>query len=307
MTDQAIAATGRNQPPRLPFPLPRLDFAVTFWREANGVQRVAMILALVLLVTALAAPLLAPFDPNAQSLMSRLRPPVGFERAKLAYLLGTDELGRDILSRCLYGLRLTFTLALCGAMIGLAIGFVLGMFSGLAGGALDDFIMGLVDAQIAIPFTLVALLILAVFGSGLDVMILVLGLYGWEQYTRIVRGEVRKLKQMPFIEAARAAGATPWRIARRHILPNIVSPLVVQFTLSFSNIVLLESTLSFLGLGVQPPTATLGSMVGIGRDYLPTAPWIVLAPAAVILLLTFAVQILGDWLRDRADVRLRSR
>ncbi|MCL4168385.1 UNVERIFIED_CONTAM: hypothetical protein GTU68_054299 [Idotea baltica] len=112
---------------------------------------------------------------------------------------------------------------------------------------------------------------------------------------------------MPFVEAAQAAGATPLRIAFHHILPNVVSPIVVQFTLNFSNIVILESTLSFLGLGVQPPTATLGSMVGIGRDYLPTAPWIVLTPAAVILLLTFAVQILGDWLRDKADVRLRSR
>ena len=307
MTDHALSPAGVIRPAGSRHSIPGLAALLDLWREANAVQRTAMVLALILLLLALAAPLIAPFDPNAQSLLSRLRPPVGFERAKLAYLLGTDELGRDILSRCLYGLRLTFLLALCGAVIGLAIGFVLGMFSGLAGGMTDDLIMGLVDAQIAIPFTLVALLILAVFGSGLDVMILVLGLYGWEQYTRIVRGEVRKLKEMPFIEAARAAGATPWRIARRHILPNIVSPLVVQFTLSFSNIVLLESTLSFLGLGVQPPTATLGSMVGIGRDYLPTAPWIVLAPAAVILLLTFAVQILGDWLRDRADVRLRSR
>lgn len=307
MTDHALSPAGVIRPAGSRHSIPGLAALLDLWREANAVQRTAMVLALILLLLALAAPLIAPFDPNAQSLLSRLRPPVGFERAKLAYLLGTDELGRDILSRCLYGLRLTFLLALCGAVIGLVIGFVLGMFSGLAGGMTDDLIMGLVDAQIAIPFTLVALLILAVFGSGLDVMILVLGLHGWEQYTRIVRGEVRKLKEMPFIEAARAAGATPWRIARRHILPNIVSPLVVQFTLSFSNIVLLESTLSFLGLGVQPPTATLGSMVGIGRDYLPTAPWIVLAPAAVILLLTFAVQILGDWLRDRADVRLRSR
>ncbi len=144
-------------------------------------------------------------------------------------------------------------------------------------------------------------------GSSLDVMILVLGVYGWEQYTRIVRGEVKKLIQMPFVEAARAAGATPLRIAVRHILPNVVSPIVVQFTLNFSNIVILESTLSFLGLGVQPPTATLGSMVGIGRDYLPTAPGSFSPPRMVILLLTFAVQILGDWLRDKADVRLRSR
>ena len=211
------------------------------------------------------------------------------------------------LSRCIYGLRLTFALALVGAVIGLLIGGTLGLLSGIIGGVFEDVVMGLVDAQIAIPFTLIALLILAIFGSSLDIMILVLGIYGWEQFARIVRAEVKKLKQMPFVEAARAAGATPVRIAARHILPNVVSPMVVQFTLNFSNIVILESTLSFLGLGVQPPTATLGSMVGTGRDYLPSAPWIVLAPAFTILLLTFAVQILGDWLRDRADVRLRSR
>lgn len=167
--------------------------------------------------------------------------------------------------------------------------------------------MGAVDTQIAIPFTLIALLLLAIFGSSIEVMVLVLGVYGWEQSARIVRGEVRKLAQMPFIEAARSAGASGPRIAFKHILPNVISPLVVQFTLSLSNIVLLESTLSFLGLGVQPPTATLGAMVGIGRDYMPTAPWIVVAPALMILLITFAVQILGDWLRDRTDVRLRAR
>ncbi|WP_417710334.1 ABC transporter permease [Roseibium aggregatum] len=282
-------------------------FRIPIWSDANWIVRIALLIGLILILTALTAPWLAPFDPNSQSLISRLRPPIGFDRYKDGFYFGTDELGRDIFSRCIYGLQLTFALALAGAVIGLLIGGTLGLMAGIIGGMFEEIVMGLVDAQIAIPFTLIALLILAVMGSSLDVMILVLGVYGWEQYTRIVRGEVKKLIQMPFVEAARAAGATPARIAVRHILPNVVSPIVVQFTLNFSNIVILESTLSFLGLGVQPPTATLGSMVGIGRDYLPTAPWIVLAPAMVILLLTFAVQILGDWLRDKADVRLRSR
>jgi peptide/nickel transport system permease protein len=167
--------------------------------------------------------------------------------------------------------------------------------------------MGAVDTQIAVPFTLIALLILSIFGSSLTVMICVLGIAGWEQYARIVRGEVRKITEMPFIEAARASGGGQGYIALRHVLPNIVSPLVVQFTLSLSNIMILESTLSFLGLGVQPPTATLGSMVGYGRDYMPSAPWMVIAPAMAIILLTFSSQILGDWLRDRADVRLQRR
>ena len=292
----------------IPATLPGLPAGVRrLWREANGVQRTALLVAVLLLIVAAFAPYIAPHEPTAQSLIARLRPPIGFDRYKDGYLLGTDELGRDVLSRSLYGLQLTLILAVLGATIGLLLGAALGLFAGIAGGIVDDFIMGAVDAQIAIPFTLIALLMLAIFGSSIEVMVLVLGLHGWEQYARIVRGEVRRLMAMPFIEAARAAGASGGRIAFRHILPNAVSPLVVQFTLSISNIVLLESTLSFLGMGVQPPTATLGSMVGIGRDYMPTAPWIVIAPAVMILLVTFAVQILGDWLRDRADVRLRGR
>lgn len=280
---------------------------LSLWSAGDAIQRVALATAVVLVVCALLAPVIAPHGPVDQSLLARLAPPIGFERYRNGFFLGTDELGRDILSRTLFGLRLTLALALLGAVIGLLIGGVLGLLAGLAGGWFEDAVMGAVDAQIAIPFTVIALLFLAIFGSSLTVMVCLLGVYGWEQYARIVRGEVRRLKSLPFVEAARAAGATRARIALTHILPNVVSPLVVQFTLAFSSIVLLESTLSFLGLGVQPPTATLGSMVGFGRDYLPTAPWIVVAPAFAILLVTFAVQILGDWLRDRADVRRRER
>ena len=279
--------------------------ALQFWRSADVIQKAAIVIGLSLVLLAVLAPLIAPFDPNSQSLIARLRPPLGFERAKAGHLLGTDELGRDVFSRSLYGLRLTLMLAGLGATLGLLIGGTLGLLAGIVGGRTEASIMAAVDTQIAVPFTLVALFLLAVLGSSIEVIVLVLGLAGWEQYARIVRGEVRRLMNMPFIEAARAAGAGPLRIARRHLLPNIVSPLVVQFTLSLSNIVLLESTLSFLGLGVQPPTATLGSMVGIGRDYMPTAPWIVVAPAMMILLITFAVQILGDWLRDALNPKLR--
>ena len=279
----------------------------SLWFQANWIQRIAAILAGLLILVALLAPLLAPFDPLSQSLISRLRPPIGFDRYKDGFLLGTDELGHDVLSRTMYGLRLTLGLALVGACIGLLIGGTLGLLAGMRRGWVEDVVMGAVDIQIAVPFTLIALLILSIFGSSLTVMICVLGIAGWEQYARIVRAEVRKITELPFIEAARASGAGPRYIALTHVLPNIISPLVVQFTLSLSNIVILESTLSFLGLGVQPPTATLGSMVGYGRDYMPNAPWMVIAPAVAIILLTFSVQILGDWLRDRADVRLRAR
>lgn len=288
----------------IPAPAP---FLLTLWRDSNVIEKAAALIGLALVFMALLAPLIAPSDPLAQSLISRLRPPLGFERYKDGFYLGTDELGRDVLSRSLYGLHLTLGLALAGATIGLLIGGTLGLIAGLRGGWVEDAIMAAVDLQIAVPFTLLALLILALFGSSLTVMICVLGIAGWEQYARIVRAEVRRINELPFIEAARASGGGQRYIALTHVLPNIVSPLVVQFTLSLSNIVILESTLSFLGLGVQPPTATLGSMVGYGRDYMPTAPWIVIAPAVLIILVTFSVQILGDWLRDRADVRLRDR
>ncbi|MGM0583803.1 MAG: ABC transporter permease [Pseudomonadota bacterium] len=271
------------------------------------IQKIALFLAVLLAGGAILAPLIAPFDPVGQSLLARLRPPMGFERAAAWHFMGTDELGRDVLSRALHGLRLTLTLAFAGALIGLLVGGLLGLVAGLRRGWLEDTIMALVDMQIAIPFTLVALLVLALAGPSLTVLVLVLGIAGWEQYARIVRAEVRRLAAQPFIEAARSAGAGTFYIARRHLLPNIVSPLVVQFTLALSNIVILESTLSFLGLGVQPPQPSLGSMVGLGRDYMPMAPWVVLTPAALIVALTFTVQILGDWLRDRADVRLRER
>jgi peptide/nickel transport system permease protein len=277
------------------------------WSEADLIRRVALVLSVSLVLAAIFAPILAGYEPNAQSLISRLRPPLGFEGARPGYYLGTDELGRDLLSRCLYGLSLTLMLAALGATLGLVIGGTLGVLAGVAGGRIDAVIMAAVDTQIAVPFTLVALFMLSVFGSSMPIIVVVLGVAGWEQYARILRGEGMRLMQLPFIEAARAAGASPQRIALVHVLPNVVSPVVVQFTLSLSNIILLESTLSYLGLGVQPPTATLGAMVGVGRDYMPTAPWIVLAPALLILAVTFSVQILGDWLRDRADVRLRGR
>lgn len=279
----------------------------TLWAEADAVRRAALLIGIALLVLALLAPWLAPFDPTKQSLIARFRPPLGWDGARPGHWLGTDELGRDILSRGLHGLQLTLMLAALGATLGLLIGGTLGLLAGVVGGRTEAAIMGAVDAQIALPFTLIALFVLTVFGSSLTVLVFVLGLYGWEQYARIVRAEAARLMTLPFIEAARCAGASPSRIALTHLLPNLASPLVVQFTLSLSNIILLESTLSFLGLGVQPPTATLGAMVGVGRDFMPTAPWIVLVPALLILAVTFSIQILGDWLRDRADVRLRRR
>jgi len=307
MTDTTLdgldSAPAKPQSPRRP----RFSGLADLWIDSNWITRAAVLTALTLVALALLTPLIAPHDPNAQSLLSRLRPPVGFDRAKADYLLGTDELGRDILSRSLYGMRLTLSVAFAGSVIGLFIGGTMGLIAGLGRGLFDDLIMGLVDIQIAVPFTLLAILAVALFGGDLQVLVVVLGIAYWEQYARIVRGEVLRLRDLPFVEAARSSGASGFRVATRHILPNVLSPLVVMFTLNFSNIVLLESTLSFLGLGLRPPTATLGSMVGMGRDYMPSAPWVVAAPALLILLITLVVQLLGDSLRDRFDVRLRGR
>jgi len=213
-------------------------------------------------------------------------------------------LGRDMLSRCIHGLQVTLGLASLGAIMSLTVGVTLGLTAGLARGVTESLIMGLVDLQIAVPFTLVALFIIAVAGTDLTVLIAVLGIAYWEQYGRIVRGQVLAVRELPFIEACRAMGASPWRVAWRHVLPNIASPIIVQVTLIFSQLVLLESSLSFLGLGVQPPTASLGAMVGQGRDYMASAWWVVASPAALIVLVALIVLLLGDWLRDTLDVRL---
>jgi peptide/nickel transport system permease protein len=267
----------------------------------------AALLGLALVLVAVLAPVLAPFEPDQQKLLARLRPPLGFERANPAHWFGTDQLGRDLLSRCIYGLRLTLALALFGTLIGLAIGVSLGLVAGLYGGWADALIMGLVDIKLSLPFTLVALLVIALAGTDTGVLICVLGIAYWAHFARLVRAQAMGLRELPFVEAARACGATRWHIATVHMLPNIVSPVVVMASLNFSNLILLESALSFLGLGVQPPTATLGSMVGQGRDYMASAPWIVAVPALLVVLVSLAAMLLGDALRDKLDVRLRER
>lgn len=267
----------------------------------------AILTGVLLIVLAVTAPLIAPFDPDAQRLLARLKPPIGMAGADPRHLLGTDQLGRDLLTRCLYGLRLTLAIALAGAVLGLVIGAAFGLLAGFVGGVVDTLVMGLADVKLSIPFTLVALLVIAIFGTDLVVLVVVLGLAYWAQFARLIRAVVLSSRNLPYIEAARAAGASGWRIAIVHILPNIASPVIVMFTLNISNLILLESALSFLGLGVQPPTATLGSMVGQGRNYMDSAAWIVTEPALLIMIVSLAIMLVGDWLRDLLDVRLRDR
>ncbi len=251
--------------------------------------------------------MLAPYDIRTQSLLARLKPPMPLSGYAPAHPLGTDQLGRDVLSRLLFALRTTLGIASLGMLVGLTLGTSLGLLAGLARGRIEAAIMFAVDTQAALPFTLLALIAVALFGNSPLILVLIIGLAGWDTYARVVRGQVLSLNKQPFIEATRALGASSWRVAVRHILPNIASPLLVLATLNFSAIVLVESALSFLGLGVQPPHTSLGSMLGAGRDYLASAWWIAAVPGVVIVLISMLISLIGDWVRDVLDPNLRGR
>lgn len=305
MTDFAAPLPGLRRGPKARNTRRGQGTLAMLWRKAGWLMRLYIGLFVLILLIALFAPVLAPYDPNAQTLLARLRPPVGLDRAMLAHPLGTDQLGRDMLSRTLYGLQLTMFIALLGSLISMVLGTALGVLAGYVRGPVGALIMALVDIQIAVPFTLIALLVIAIFGNSLPVLIAVIGVAGWEAYARVVRAQVLTVSRMPFVEATIAAGATHPRILFKHILPNIVSPIIVMWTMTFSALILLESSMSFLGLGVQPPTATLGSMVGLGRDYLASSPWIAVVPSLAIMFVSLLVLLIGDWLRDALDVKLK--
>ncbi|KAA2212910.1 ABC transporter permease [Teichococcus oryzae] len=268
----------------------------------------AIILALgwigLVLFVALAADWINPYAFTAMDLRNRLAAPV-FMGGSWSHPLGTDELGRDVLSRLIVSIRMSLLIAfgatLISAALGVALGFLAAHFRGLA----EQAVMALVDFQAAMPFLILALAVLAFFGNSLALFICLLGLNGWERYARIARGLAISAGAQGYAAAVQQLGASPWRVYGRHVLPNIASTLIVSMTLAFPEIILLESGLSFLGLGVQPPGTSLGNMVGYGREYLTRAPWILLAPSVVIVLTTLAVSMLGDWLRDRLDPTLR--
>ncbi|WP_375593214.1 ABC transporter permease [Algihabitans albus] len=265
--------------------------------------RLAAGVAALLFLVGFLAPVLAPYDPAAQDLLARLQPPV-FLSGSSAHLLGTDHLGRDVLSRLLYGLRTTLIIASLGVLVGIVTGGLAGLVSGLAGGRVDNAFMLLVDAQASVPLTLIALTAVALAGSSPLVLVLIVGISDYDKYARVVRAQVLVIRNRTYVESARALGASPVRLAFVHVLPNVVSPLTVLATISFSSVVILESALSFLGVGIQPPDTSLGALLGEGRDYLITAWWLAAIPTVAIIAITMAISLLGDWLRDVFDRRL---
>lgn len=256
-----------------------------------------------MIAVALLAEWIRPYGITALDLRARLTPPVGFG-GTMRHLLGTDELGRDVLSRLIVSIRISLMIAMGATVIAAVLGTSLGFLAAHFRGWVEQAVLMLIDFQASMPFLILALSVLAFFGNALGLFIVLMGLYGWERHARISRGLAIAANAQGYAAAVRQLGARPMRIYLMHVLPNIASTLIVSATLSFPEVVLLESGLSFLGLGVQPPMTSLGNMVGYGREYLTRAPWILLAPSTVIILTTLSVSLVGDWLRDRLDPTL---
>jgi peptide/nickel transport system permease protein len=258
-----------------------------------------------LVFMAIAAPWLAPHDPTRQSLRGRLARPTLEGPDGRARLLGTDQLGRDVLSRMIYGARVSLTVGLAAVVIGGAVGATLGIAAGFRRGKVDTVIMTLADAQLAFPFILLAIGIIAVLGPSFPTLIIVVGLSGWVSYARILRAQVIVLRSREFVEAIHALGGSVARVVLRHVVPNVLSTLVVIATLELARAIVLEATLSFLGLGIQPPTPSWGGMIYEGREYLDSAWWISTFPGLLLMLTSLVVSRTGDWLRDLLDPTLR--
>lgn len=288
-----------------------------FRRELRRAARVMVearwpVLAVIILVaTGIAAafgPVLAPFDPNRQHLVLRLAGPMASGPDGSVFWLGSDVLGRDVLSRLLYGARVSFLVGVAAIAVGGTIGIVAGLLSGYFGGWVDDLIMRLGDIQLAFPFILLAIMFLVVLGSGIWNLILVLGVGQWVTYARIVRADTLSLREKEFVEAARALGDSTASIIFRTILPNILAPLTVIASFNVASVILSEAALSFLGLGVPPSVPTWGSMLAESRDTLVANKWwLAVFPGVAIVLTVLSFNILGDWLRDFLDPRLRER
>ena len=260
----------------------------------------------VVLACALLAPLLAPYDPTDQDLEKILLPPYWEAGGVREHILGTDALGRDMLSRIIYGARISLLVGFSATAVQGTIGVLLGLTAGYLGGRWDAVVMRIADVQLAIPFLVLALAVIAVLGPGLRNVILVLGATGWVTYARVVRSEVLSVREKEFVEAARALGSPSLRIMFQQVLPNVSTSILVMSTLGIAHMIISEASLSYLGLGVQPPTPTWGGMVADGRIWLVTSWWVSTLPGVAIFVTVLAVHILGDFIRDWLDPTLKN-
>ena len=266
---------------------------------------IALIYVSFILFVAVFGFLFQPYPHTQLDLFNQLQPPVFMEGGSWEHIFGTDDLGRDVLSRLIRGLRLSVLIGVVGTVIGAILGSFLGIVAAHFRGWVEEVLMMLVDIQVSLPFIIFALAILAFVGNNLTILIIVVGIDGWERYARLARSMVLSANQQDYVLAVRSLGLSNFKIYQRHVLPNILGTLVVQATINLPGVILLESTLSFLGLGVQAPMTSLGQILGVGRDYLILAPWIAVAPGMVIFFLTLSIAVIGDWLRDRLDPTLK--
>jgi peptide/nickel transport system permease protein len=254
---------------------------------------------------AIFAPLLAPYSPIDQTLRDKLLPPFWLDGGSFKYVLGTDAFGRDILSRLIYGARISLLVAILALTAGGGVGLVIGIVAGYMGGLIESILMRLVDAAFTFPAILFALLLAVTLGQGLGTLVIAISLLLWASFARVIRGEVLALKQRDFVALAKVRGCSEPRIMLTHILPNVLNTFMVLVTLNVGVVVIAEASLSFLGAGIPPPTPTWGLMVSEGRGRIAEAWWVSLIPGLAITALVLSVNVFGDWLRDRLDPRLR--
>ena len=266
---------------------------------------IPMVIIGTMLVMALFAPLLAPYSPIDQTLRDKLLPPFWMEGGSTKYLLGTDGFGRDILSRLIYGARVSLLVAVLALTAGGGIGLTIGILAGYLGGMIDNVLMRLVDAAFTFPAILFALLLAVTMGQGMATLVIAISLLLWASFARVIRGEVLALKQRDFVALAKVRGCSSLRIMATHILPNVLNTFMVLVTLNIGVVIVAEASLSFLGAGIPPPTPTWGLMISEGRGRIASAWWVALIPGIAITLLVLSVNLFGDWLRDRLDPRLR--
>jgi ABC-type dipeptide/oligopeptide/nickel transport system permease subunit len=276
------------------------------WRKLvrNPVALVGAVALMVVIGAAIFAPRVAPHDPTRQSLIRRFIPPVWAPGGNSTYLLGTDQVGRDILSRMIHGARVSLVVGVSAVVVSLTVGVALGLLSGFVGGRVDTVIMTVVDVTLSFPQLLLALAFVAALGPSLLTIIVVLGLTGWERYTRVVRAEVLALREKDFVEAARAMGVSTTRMLLRHILPNTFSSIIVMSTLQVAQAILQEAALSFLGVGTGSAYPTWGQMIALGRDFVTVAWWLPTFPGLAILVTVLSINLVGDRLRDALDPRV---